>query len=78
MRPWTDLWYRHVSGVFLRSYFDTAGRAPFIPEEREELELMLKLFLLEKAVYELGYELNNRPEWTSIPLKGIKDLLDAE
>jgi maltose alpha-D-glucosyltransferase/alpha-amylase len=77
LRPWTELWYRYVSGVFLRSYFDAAGRAPFVPAEREEAGLMLKLFLLEKAVYELGYELNNRPEWITIPLKGIKDLLEG-
>jgi maltose alpha-D-glucosyltransferase/alpha-amylase len=67
-----------VSGVFLKSYLDTAGNAPFIPAEREELELLLRVFLLEKAVYEVGYELNNRPEWVVIPLKGIKDLLRSE
>jgi maltose alpha-D-glucosyltransferase/alpha-amylase len=39
---------------------------------------MLKAFLLEKAIYELGYELNNRPEWTVIPLKGIHVILKGE
>jgi maltose alpha-D-glucosyltransferase/alpha-amylase len=78
LEPWTDLWYRYVSGVFLKSYLDKVGNALFIPEEKKELEIMLKAFLLEKAVYELGYELNNRPEWVIIPLKGIKDLLEAE
>jgi maltose alpha-D-glucosyltransferase/alpha-amylase len=39
---------------------------------------MLRAFLLEKAVYELGYELNNRPEWVVIPLKGIKNLIGGE
>ena len=77
LRPWTDLWYRYVSGFFLRSYLDMAGSAQFIPREKEELELLLKIFLLEKAVYELGYELNNRPEWVVIPVKGIRDLLEA-
>jgi maltose alpha-D-glucosyltransferase/alpha-amylase len=78
LEPWADLWYRYVSGIFLESYLKTAGQAPFIPVEREELEIMLRAFLLEKAVYELGYELNNRPEWVIIPLMGIKDLLEAE
>jgi len=78
LEPWADLWYRYISGAFLRSYLDTTGKAPFIPEEREEFETMLRAFLLDKAIYELGYELNNRPEWVIIPLKGIKDLLEAE
>jgi len=77
LRPWTDLWHQYVSGIFLRSYLDTAGQAPFIPAEREELELLFKVFLLEKAVYEVGYELNHRPEWVVIPIKGIRDLLEG-
>jgi maltose alpha-D-glucosyltransferase/alpha-amylase len=78
LEPWADLWYRYVSGIFLKSYLDTTGKAPFIPAEREELNTMLRAFLLEKAVYELGYELNNRPEWVVIPLKGIKNLIGGE
>jgi maltose alpha-D-glucosyltransferase/alpha-amylase len=77
LEPWANLWYRCVSGVFLKGYFDTTRGAAFIPEEKPELDIMLKAFLLEKAVYELGYELNNRPEWVAIPLKGITDLLGA-
>jgi maltose alpha-D-glucosyltransferase/alpha-amylase len=78
LEPWTDLWYRYVSGVFIRSYFETVGNAPIIPEEKKELEIMLNAFLLEKAIYELGYELNNRPEWVIIPFRGLKDLLQGE
>jgi maltose alpha-D-glucosyltransferase/alpha-amylase len=78
LEPWANLWYRYVSGVFLWSYFNTVGEASFIPADREELKVMLKAFLLDKAIYELGYELNNRPEWVIIPLKGIKDLLEGE
>ena len=78
LEPWTDLWYRYVSGVFISSYLETVGNAPFIPAEKKELEIMLNAFLLEKAVYELGYELNNRPEWVIIPFRGLKDLLQRE
>ena len=78
LEPWANLWYQYVSGIFLRGYFDTAGEAAFIPRENAELETMLRIFLLEKAVYELGYELNNRPEWVFIPLKGVKALLMGE
>jgi len=76
LEPWVDLWYRYVGGAFLRSYLDTAGSAAFIPKDREELDILLKAFLLEKAIYELGYELNNRPDWVIIPLRGIKHLLE--
>jgi maltose alpha-D-glucosyltransferase / alpha-amylase len=39
---------------------------------------MLQTYMLDKAIYELGYELNNRPDWVSIPLKGILGLLNPE
>jgi maltose alpha-D-glucosyltransferase/alpha-amylase len=75
LEPWADLWYRYASAIFFKSYLDPVKDAPFIPKENEELKTMLKVFLLEKAVYELGYELNNRPEWVIIPLRGIKDIM---
>jgi maltose alpha-D-glucosyltransferase/alpha-amylase len=75
LEPFANLWYHWVSGIFLRSYLDTAGKASFIPKDREELDVMLKIFLLEKAIYELGYELNNRPEWVMTPLQGIRALI---
>ena len=40
------------------------------------MKLLLDIFLLEKAVYELGYEINNRPEWVRIPLVGILALAE--
>lgn len=75
VRPWADLWAFHVSACFLGSYLKQAEGAPFIPKDRTELEIMLDAFLLDKAVYELGYELNNRPGWVIIPLRGIKSML---
>ena len=51
----------------------------FLPNADPELEGLLTVYLLEKAVYELGYELNNRPDWVHLPLAGIRQLLgDAE
>jgi maltose alpha-D-glucosyltransferase / alpha-amylase len=75
LEPWADIWYHHVAGAFLRGYQGTAKGAPFWPDEREKLSNILFPFMLEKAVYELGYELNNRPEWVVIPIRGIKHLL---
>jgi maltose alpha-D-glucosyltransferase/alpha-amylase len=52
--------------------------ARFLPASAEEREILLDTFLLEKAIYELGYELNNRPDWVRIPLQGIRQILDGE
>jgi maltose alpha-D-glucosyltransferase/alpha-amylase len=69
-------WYVWVSGVFLKAYVHTAGDAAFLPRDRQHLKVMLNAYQMEKALYELGYELNNRPEWAAIPLEGIRQLLD--
>jgi len=78
LEPWANLWYQYISGIFLRGYLNTAGKASFIPRDAGELEALTRIFLLEKAVYEVGYEMNNRPEWIFVPLKGIKALLGKE
>jgi maltose alpha-D-glucosyltransferase/alpha-amylase len=74
-RRWAQYWQKWVSATFLRTYLEVSGDAIFIPKGREELALLLDVHLLDKAVYELGYELNNRPSWVRIPLDGISQLL---
>ncbi len=73
---WSERWYRDTARAFLQGYLETAQGSAFLPGEDERGEL-LALFLLEKAVYELAYELNNRPGWVKLPLRGILELLDA-
>jgi len=75
LESYAKLWYHYVSRVFLQSYLDTVSNASFLPKKREEFSTLFEGFLLEKAVYELGYELNNRPDWIIIPLRGIRDTL---
>ena len=72
---WADFWQRWVSAEFLKSYLQAAAGGRFIPGSRDELRILLGALLLEKAVYELSYELNNRPDWVGIPLRGIQQLL---
>jgi maltose alpha-D-glucosyltransferase / alpha-amylase len=76
LEPWARTWHRWVSVAFLRSYLATAGNAPFLPAAPEELERLLDAFLLDKAIYELNYELNNRPAWVQIPVEGILQLVE--
>jgi maltose alpha-D-glucosyltransferase/alpha-amylase len=75
VRKWAESWYSCVSDQFLSAYYENAAGACFIPANQDELSALLRLHLLEKAVYELGYELNNRPAWIAIPLAGISQLL---
>jgi maltose alpha-D-glucosyltransferase/alpha-amylase len=72
------IWRLWVGATFLRGYLDVARPAGFLPGGREELQVLLDVLLMEKAVYELGYELNNRPDWVRIPLEGILQLLGTD
>jgi maltose alpha-D-glucosyltransferase / alpha-amylase len=69
--PWAEWWYRWSAAGFLRAYHAAAGDAAFLPASRGDLAALLDSFMLEKAFYELSYELNNRPDWVRIPLRGI-------
>jgi maltose alpha-D-glucosyltransferase/alpha-amylase len=77
LERWADLWYRHMGSVFLHSYLKTTGSAVFIPQNTEDLQIMIEAYLLDKAVYEISYELNNRPAWVVIPVRGIKHMLKS-
>jgi maltose alpha-D-glucosyltransferase/alpha-amylase len=77
LERWADLWYRQTSSMFLQSYLNTTTGAMFIPKNNDDLQTMLEAYLLDKAVYEIGYELNNRPSWVVIPIRGIKHILQA-
>lgn len=71
-------WYRAVCELFISSYHKTAREASFLPQKEGAFEAILKAFLVEKAAYEICYELNNRPDWMEIPLEGIASILEAE
>jgi maltose alpha-D-glucosyltransferase / alpha-amylase len=75
--PWARVWYLWVSATFLKAYCAVAGQGAFLPQTREECQMLLDAYLLEKALYELRYELNSRPDWVHVPLQGILDLVEA-
>jgi maltose alpha-D-glucosyltransferase/alpha-amylase len=71
LEPWARLWEQSASAVFLRAYRDTAAEGSFLPGDVEDLRALLDACLLDKALYEVLYELNHRPGWVVIPLRGI-------
>lgn len=73
--PIMETWYRYVSDIFLQAYIDGVKDTAYIPKTRAELDILMTTFLLEKAIYELNYEMNNRPDWVVIPLNGIMTLM---
>jgi trehalose synthase-fused probable maltokinase len=72
---WAEAWNTWVADRYLAKYFATAKDASYLPATQAEIQTVLELHLLEKAIYELGYELNNRPSWVGIPLQGIGKIL---
>ncbi len=66
-----DEWYKTVSEVYLEAYFSACGDAAFLPASDEDRKTLLDLFILEKAIYEVAYELNSRPAWLGVPLGGV-------
>jgi len=71
--PWADFWEMWISASFLRSYLLATRGTAFLPP-LEDLDVVLRAYILDKALYELSYELNNRPSWVHIPLTGVLQL----
>ena len=77
MEQWGQYWYSWTSATFLKSYLAHSRSESFIPKTTEETQILLDAYILEKAVYEVNYELNNRPEWIEIPLNRILQLVEG-
>ena len=71
-----EILFKYFVGVFLQTYTDVAQGENLNIGYRKEIDFLLKYCLLEKAVYELGYELNSRPRWAVIPLTGIASIME--
>jgi maltose alpha-D-glucosyltransferase/alpha-amylase len=73
-----ERWEREMRDAFLRGYLPEGREHPtFLPQARGRLDILLELFETEKLFYELAYELNNRPTWVWIPLRGVVKMLRA-
>jgi predicted trehalose synthase len=75
LEPWARFWQWWVSAAFVQAYLEAAGTAPFLPQTRDELQIVLDYCLLGRAIYELRYHLLNNPQRAHIPLRAILHLL---
>jgi len=78
LEDWARAWYLWVSAVFLKSYLEIMADTPILPQAPEEMRIILDAYLLDKAIYEVNYELNNRPDWVALPLQGILQVLETK
>src|SRR5262245_766898 len=78
LRPWADAWEEGMREAFLEAYLGELardGKTVLAPVERERFDGALQAYELDKALYELGYELANRPAWVSVPLVALDRIL---
>jgi maltose alpha-D-glucosyltransferase/alpha-amylase len=74
MEKWSRAWETSAAAEFLRAYREAIARKPGLLPSTGETQTLLEAFVLEKSLYELLYELNNRPTWILIPIVGILSL----
>jgi maltose alpha-D-glucosyltransferase / alpha-amylase len=67
-----------VRSAYVSEYLKAIGGARFVPVDDREKERMLAFYQLEKCIYEIRYELNNRPDWVEIPLSGLRQAMAEE
>ena len=73
--PWAKLLEKWVSVSFLKGYLGATAGALFVPADLDDFFKMLLPFVIDKAFYEITYELNTRPDWTKIPVNSLLDYL---
>jgi maltose alpha-D-glucosyltransferase/alpha-amylase len=71
---WAQHWQHAASAEFLSAYGETATRNAGLLPDPKAAQVLLEAYLLEKALYEVSYELNHRPDWLRIPISGILTL----
>jgi len=78
LEPWAHFFARWAGSNFLRGYLQEAGDAAFVPRERHDLAALLLVFALEKSLDEIEREIDRRPGWLRIPLRGILEVVGLE
>lgn len=76
VRAWGHFWQKWASASFLSEYMHYAAPGNMLPTDPVELKTLLEALLLERAIYEIAYEVNTRTDWLDIPLHGVLDLME--
>ena len=71
-------WQRQATEAFLEGYFENMDGCSSLPANKKTAQSLLDLFILEKALYEVIYEVSNRPDWVAIPVNGVARLIDLD
>jgi len=74
VRPWGAAWTTWVGAAYLAGYVEQVG-ARLLPADPAVRRLLLDFYVMDKCIYEIGYEMNNRPDWLPIPIRGLLDLI---
>jgi len=74
--PAFELWHQETCAAFQDGYIAGVGQARCVPTDSDVLRDLTRLFQIEKALYELRYELQNRPQWLPVPIDGLLSLID--
>jgi len=77
LAKWSRLWRAWAQAELLKAYRDCAFGQPFFPDDLDDAEILVSCYVLDKAIYEVRYELGSRPSWVPIPLRGVLNLLDT-
>ena len=78
LAPYAIDWENRSIAAFLAGYRETIAGCASYPADPAQAQRLLEFFILEKAFYEMSYELANRPAWVRIPLDGIRSILQAD
>ena len=76
LERWARAWYRWVSAIFLKEYLKPTAAAPYLPEQADEIRILLAAYMIDRGLIEVEFELEHRPEWIRIPVHGILEQLD--
>jgi maltose alpha-D-glucosyltransferase/alpha-amylase len=75
LEKWAHVWYRWVSAIFLQEYLQASAAAPYLPQQMDEFKVLLAAYMIERAMVEIEYELEQRAAWIRIPVHGILEQL---
>jgi maltose alpha-D-glucosyltransferase / alpha-amylase len=73
--PWAKIWTKHLSEQFVFAYREATHGAAFLPDNEEDFQLLMDVYVLDRAVAEINNELNYRPEMAAIPIRALRDLI---